>query len=298
MGSAKNLVTRDEILFNVEKQPLSEHGYRSISTTEYGIFADMGDGGEPYLLNVCSDRYELVPNTNIFPVIESMLNSYGYDYEVNYYMDDYSVFTVEYILKGLGIDVGNGDTIDPVFRIHHSYNGIRQYEMTFGYYRLVCTNGLVVPLAGQESNNFRVKGKHTQKILDSIENLLIHLNRFSETQPEFEKTITMLTDRVVPKWEDRVIEVMNATGIKEGKAIRGKKGEKATNDMRNYLAIAAVMDMELNDRKVQDKPSDWLVYNAINEGYIFNDNLNSMKPYIREEKDQSVMNYILENPIV
>jgi len=288
-----NLVTRDEVLFDVSMEPLKDHGYRSIGTTEFGIFANMDDGGEPYLLNTCSNRYELVPNSSIFPVIEAMLRANGFDFEANYYMDDYTVFTVEYIIKGMGIDAGNGDTIDPVFRIRHSYNGFVQYEMTFGFYRLVCTNGLVVPLAGQEAKNYRIKGKHTKKILQSIENLLTHLSKVMDDQPKFEKTVHTMSDRVVEKWEDRVLEVMNATGIKMGRVVNVHTGD---NDNRNLLAINAVMNVELNDRQLHGEASDWLVYNAINEGYVYNNDLNTMKPHIREDFDQKVMSYILENP--
>ena len=289
MLRAKNggLVTSNvaDICFPVSKVELSDLGFGSISSSEYAILADIK--GQNTILNTCSNRYELVTNDSIFGTIESTLQANGMEYEPEYEMHDYSVFKATYLLKNCFVSLPNGDKIYLKFEVTHSYNGLSQYTMILGYWRLVCTNGLVIPLAGHEDSNLYIRGKHTENILHSIEKLMDTLSNFIEKKDVYADRYRIMADRSVSNWHDRVIEVMSATGINEGKK------------QVNLLAIQSIMQMELNDRlgtgnKVH--ANDWLVYNAINEGYVYNDQVNSIKPHLRIEKDAKVIQWIYDNP--
>ena len=287
--TAKNggLITSNvaDICFPVSKTPLSELGFGSISSTEFGIVADIS--GRQTLLNTCSDRYELISNDQIFGTIELLLHSAGIDFTVEYSMHDYSVFKATYLLDNVFVTLPNGDKIYLKFEVTHSYNGLAQYMMVLGYFRMVCSNGLVLPLEGHESDAFYIKGKHTEKILESVKNLLETLNRFIDRKDSYADRYRLMADRPVIKWQEKIVTVMKATGIHAGK-----------KDV-NVLAIHEKMNMELNDRlgtgnKVH--ANDWLIYNAINEGYIYNDQINSIKPHLRIEKDAKVIQWLYNNP--
>jgi len=190
----------EEMLFPVEMASISEKlGLNSISTTEYGIFAEIG--GQTTLLNTCSSNYELLPNANIFVVIEEMLKSAGIDFTVEYGMYQFSRFFADYKLSVGGISVGNDkDLIYPVLRVEHSYNGLWKYKMTFGYFRLICSNGLVVPVSGHEESNITIVGKHTSKILKSLESLLEKIYFFTSNNDKFSEKFQISADRWVKNW--------------------------------------------------------------------------------------------------
>jgi hypothetical protein len=287
---AKNggLVTNNvlDICFPAEKKPLSELGFGSISSTEYAIVAEIA--GNQSILNTCSDRYEFIHCEQIFQVIENMLHANGIDFEVEYVMHDYSVFKATYKLSNVFVTLPNGDKVYLKFEVTHSYNGLAQYVIVLGFFRMVCSNGLVIPLEGHESDSIYIKGKHTEKILESLNSLMDTLSRFIDNRENYADRYRLMAERPVIKWRDRIVQVMKATGINAGK-----------KDI-NLEAINRKMMLELNDRLGTGKKveaNDWLIYNAINEGYIYNNEVNSIKPHLRIEKDAKLVQWIYNNPI-
>jgi hypothetical protein len=274
-----------DICFPVAKVPLSDLGFGSISSTEYAIVANIA--GRQTFLNTCSDRYNLYPNDNIFGKVEMMLNANGIAFEVEYQMFDYSTFHAVYKLTNVFVTLPNGDKMYLKFEITHSYNGLVQYVMILGYFRLVCSNGLVVPLEGHDENNFYIKGKHTDKVEQSINNLIQTLEVFIDRSEDVADRYRIMAERPVTNWKERVVTVMEQTGIHAGK-----------KDV-NVLAIHEIVLKELADRIGTGKKvhaNDWLIYNAINEGYIYNDQVNSIRPHLRIEKDAKVIQWIYDNP--
>lgn len=287
---AKNggLVTNNvqDICFPVEKMPLSDLGFGSISSTEYAIVAEIA--GQQTFLNTCSDRYKLRPNEEIFLPVELKLHAAGIEFEVEYQMYESSTFHATYKLKNVFVTLPNGDKVYLKFEITHSYNGLVQYTMILGYFRMVCANGLVIPLEGHEATNMFIKGKHTDKFLENADLLLNSLTNFIDRKDDFADRYRLMAERPAIIWKDRLIQVMEATKIHVGK-----------KDI-NLNAIENVMQMELNDRIGNGKKveaNDWLIYNAINEGYIYNDNVNAIKPHLRIEKDAKVIQWIYNNPM-
>lgn len=273
-----------DLLFPVEKALISEKypALKTISSTEYGIFATV-DGSE-ILLNTCSKTYELVQNAMIFVVIEQMLKKGGIEFEVTYGMYDYSRFYADYTIKTGGISVGNRkDLIFPVLRVEHSYNGLWKYKMTFGYFRMICSNGLVVPVEGKEEQNFTITGKHTAKILNSLDTLLEKIKYFQKNNKKYSERFNIVAERWFPKWEDRVEAIVEATGV-------GKRGLAQINDKIKEEAA------KLTGGKV----NDWLIYNGINF-HIYNATTSEGKAYetainLRNDADKKVWNAIWDNP--
>lgn len=283
------ITTLKSLLFHVEKLLVSDVlNASTISSTQYGIFGyPNGNGkrrGKPLLINTCSNVYELVPNSAIFPKIERLLRKAGIKYKVTYKMLDHSRFYADYQLQDGGVSVGSkDDLIFPIIRVEHSYNGLLKYKLTFGWFRLICTNGLVVPVEGKEAENFTIVGKHTKQITHSIETLMEKIEFFIKNRKKYTERFTIVADRWVKNWAERVEEVMNATGV-------GKRGlEQITNKIKEESAI-------FHDGKV----NDWLIYNAFNF-HIFNAVTKDGKEYdtapnLRNDQDRKVFDTLYANP--
>jgi hypothetical protein len=227
-------------------------------------------------------------------VIEEMLKSAGIEFTVEYGMYQFSRFYADYTLKTGGISVGSDDDlIYPVLRVEHSYNGLWKYKMTFGYFRIICSNGLVVPVAGQEESNITIVGKHTSKILKSLESLLEKIYFFTSNNDKFSEKFQISADRWVKNWEERVLEVIGATGI-------GARGMKKNKDGTFSGQIYERILEESNTLKLNGRVNDWLIYNGINY-HIFNAETSGGKQYdtamnLMKEYDKEVWNTIFNHP--
>jgi hypothetical protein len=195
-----------------------------------------------------------------------------------------SRFNANYKINAEPVSVGSrNDLIYPVLIVEHSYNGLWKYKLTFGYFRLVCSNGLVVPVEGKEEVNFSITGKHTAKIISSLETLLEKINYFNANMKKYAEKFNIVAERWVSKWEERVEAVIEATGV-------GKRG---------YEQI--VQQIEKESKQLYDgKVNDWLIYNGINY-HIFNATTSEGKAYetaitLRRENDKKVWDTIFNNP--
>lgn len=279
------VTTLKKMLFHVEKLLTSEvSGVNSISSTEYGIYGYLnGNGarrGKPTLLNTCSNIYELVSNSEVFPKIERMLRKGKIKYTVTYKMVEFSRFYAEYKIETGGVSVGNKkDLIFPIIRVEHSYNGLLKYKITFGWFRLVCSNGLTVPVEGKEAENFTIVGKHTKQIQQSMETLLEKVKFFSENATKYTEKFHIIAERSVEDWGARVEYVMDASGI-------GKRG----------LDQITAKIKEESTKLYSGKVSDWLIYNAFNY-HIYNAKTKEGKDYdtapnLRHDQDKKVFDTI------
>lgn len=276
-------VSLNDLLFPVEKAAISEKlGLDSISSTEFGIFANVD--GKTVLLNTCSKNYELLPNADLFPVIEKLLTDGGIDFEPSYKMLDYSRFYADYKLNSGAITIGGNrdDKLLPILKIEHSYNGLLKYKLTFGYFRLVCGNGLVVPVEGKEGENIHIIGKHTKQILASLEQLIDKVKFFTRNQKRFAERFEVLASRFVTRWKTRVEDIIEVSGV-------GKRG---------YDEIIGKISEE--SQMLGCEVNDWLIYNAFNF-HIFNAKTADGKAYatapnLRNDADRKVFDLIFKNP--
>jgi hypothetical protein len=270
--------TLEEILFHVVKQLTSEMSkVKTISSTQFGIYGYVdGQENEPTLLNTCSKTYELLENSKIFPVAEKILTDAGIEFEVTYKMIEFSRFYADYTLKTGGVSIGSkGDKIFPILRIEHSYNGLLKYKMTFGWFRMICGNGLTIPLEGKEEENITIVGKHTAKILESLNQLLEKVEFFVKNQKKFTHKFDELSKRWVSNWRERVEELITVTNV-------GKRG------ISQIIGRIEFEAGELNDGEV----NDWLIYNAFNY-HIYNAQTSEGKEYatapnLRHDQDKKV----------
>jgi hypothetical protein len=269
-----------ELLFPVEKVMQSD--FACNSDYSHDIFGYLGDNAIKTRLNSCSDRYELVENSQIFPPVRNMLLSKKIGFSETYMHLNNARFYAEYKIMDKPYRVGGNpnDEIFPMLRVQHSYNGLTKYMISFGYFRLVCTNGLTIPVKEKQEFNIAISGKHTSSIQHSLQRLMSVIDLFITQGNDYLVNFDSMTDRAVAKWEDRVIEVMGFAKI-------NIVDNKNVNTMQY---IGERIDLELG--KIGGVTNDWLIYNSINH-YINNNDLNVKTPEVRQETDKKVLQYML-----
>ncbi len=250
--------TLDELLFPVHRIQNPDLTNSEYSKTVVGMV-----NGKRMNLNYCSGIYQLVPNRAIFPEIEKVLDDNGIQYEKRYSHINHVKFYVEYKITDSRFAYrmkGTNDTICPLLKVQHSYNGLVKYKIIFGYFRFVCTNGLVIAVEQMKEFNLVIIGKHTAAILNSIEKLDKTLKNFVENADTIISSITAKYELLGGRWvtnpKDRITEVLKANKI-------------AMVDNNNFNTLNYILDritVETTDKNLgyNGFVNDWLIYNSIN----------------------------------
>ena len=290
MAKAKRgsvICTLDDLIFPVETIDNPNKTNREYSKIVTGIVND-----EEIDLNYCSPRYELVPNEMIFPKVEEIFNKKGIAFSAQYSHTDnarfYGNYTIEDQRFGYKM-AGTNDVIKFVWNFQHSYNGLTKYKGIAGFFRLICVNGLVVPVQEMKDFNLVLEGKHTASILKSLDQfsqILVNVtNNLGVVKTAITQKYESLGGRWVAKPQDRVKEVLTATKI----AMVDNAKFNTLNDItKRIMSEANQTGLGYNGRV-----NDWLIYNGINQ-YINDDDRNIAAPEKRRETDSKVLEYMLE----
>ena len=289
-----------DLLFPVE---LRENPRRTNSEYKKVVVGTLEDG-EEIDLNYCSNRYELVPNAVIFPNIEKILTEHGIKFEVQYSHTSNARFYANYVITDERYRYkikGTNDEICPVLRVQHSYNGLTKYRIMFGYFRVICSNGLTVPVQEMSKYNLVIIGKHTSSILRSLKQLDTLLSQFANEAIQITADITekfeMLANRPVADVKARVEQVLRQNKIG---MVDNKNFNTVDNIANRILAeansTARIINLDLTERTLgyNGKVNDWLVYNGINQ-YLGDDSVNIASPEKRMETDTKIFEYMLKN---
>jgi len=290
MSKAKKgttICTLNDLIFPVELIDNPNKTNREYSKIVTGVV-----DGEEIDLNYCSPIYELVPNEMIFPKVEEILNQHGIAFSVQYSHTQHARFYGNYTIEDprFGYKMaGTNDVIKFIWTFQHSYNGLTKYKGVAGFFRLICTNGLVVPVQEMKDFNLILEGKHTSSILRSLEEfsqILVNVtNNLGQVKTAITGKYESLGGRWVAKPEDRIKEVLIASKI----ALIDNAKFNTLNDITNrIMSEANMVGLGYNGRV-----NDWLIYNGINQ-YINDDDRNIAAPEKRRETDSKVLEYMLE----
>jgi hypothetical protein len=284
--STSEIISLEELLF-----PVGVINNPATTNSEYSkiVVGQTYENGEMHL-NYCSPVYQLVENEKIFPNIEDILNGNGIGFTVTYRHINHVRFYADYVITDdeYAYRVQGGDLIRPKLTVQHSYNGLTKYAINFGYFRLVCSNGLTIPLQEMSDYNLSITGKHTKVITRSLALLNNMLVNFANNAKQITTSITdkfeVMGDRYVANPNDRIKEVLAASGII---AVEN-------NNLNTVDNILSRITKEANDTALpyNGKINDWLIYNGINQ-YINDDTLNKKIPEKRREIDQNVLEYMI-----
>ena len=244
-------------------------------------------------LNYCSPVYELIKNDGIFPNIKSVLDNNNIEHTVEYSHTNNVRFYANYRITDnrYKYELKNtNDFIEPLLRVQHSYNGLTKYRIQFGYFRLICSNGMVIPIEEMKQFNLNIDGKHTESIKKSFFQLDHILKNFVLNAGQITEAITkkyeLLGGREVTNIEDRVKEVLNFVKIT---AVDNNK----LNTL-NYITNVIKNESTSEKLNYNGKVTDFLIYNGINQ-YINDNSLNIAAPEKRIETDSKIFEYMLVN---
>lgn len=269
-NTAKNKnykVSLKEMLFPVEivATPYAE----SNPDCAFDVIATVN--GVKRKLQSCSDVYVLIPNAEIFPAIEASLNGKNVQFDALYNHTNYSKFYAQYNLFTETFKVGNLN-LSLIISVIHSYDGWLTYSFFAG---LVGSDKpefrKSIPVVSQD---FFKGGKHTKKSLQANVDFFETVEAITTQKDAIKKALQTLVTAKVEKPSELIDKVMKATKISEG---HGKEGKNKK----------AVLERALSAK------TKWDIYNAFNEGYVYNNDLNRLTPDRRAELDLNIMNYLL-----
>ena len=245
------------------------------------------------VLNYCSPTYGLVPNSSIFPEIETILKLNNISFTATYRHVDHVEFYVDYLITDSRFSFTVPRTQDIVqmkISVQHSYNSAKVFKLFFGWFRLICSNGLVMPVRELEKFNLTIVVKHATKIHSSLEqfnSMLVNLqNNCDEIIKTIGKKMNKLVETVITpeNFDTMLAETLEAAGIK---AVTNSK----------YCTFADIKARTMQEANLPNlgykgTVNQWLVYNAINQ-YINDDTLNVTNPETRQITDSKVLEYLL-----
>lgn len=180
----------DKMFFaDVKKLPAEQvmpgFSFNSYNNTVVQVETDHG----PVICNNCSDGYLLIPNREIFPVLEEEMKQFGLT-TIKRKVIDNSVFFVDYdfLDEKKKILIAKGDVIFPRISIENSYNSKYLFKINACFMRQVCTNGMCLPI---EDSNFSTilshsKGNITKIVAESIEGIHAFFEEADEIAGEYE----------------------------------------------------------------------------------------------------------------
>lgn len=225
-------------------------------------------------VNTVSEKYNLVPNTEVFGKIRQTILDSNIEVVEKYTMFDYSKFEMELIFPKHYFYMPNGDLVFLKCSALNSYSSVSNHAVNFGLYRPVCTNGLSLPVKDYAID---FSGKHTQKLATDLQGLNLALIQFLNSPEDLRKPFDVLSQRTVGNISQRIENVIKAVDIA---AIENSKFNTV-----NFISerIKTEMDM-LNIGQA----NDWLIYNGINR-YLYDDSLNNFTAEKRQKIDRALM---------
>jgi len=195
---------------------------------------------------IVSPNYKLLTHENAIETVMEVVDQspeFGkFDISANF-LKDGSRMETKITFPDVEYDIGGGDLINPTIVIKNSYDTGWNYDVRFGAFRLVCSNGLVI---GEQFAHY-VK-RHTQSLNpQDVQRILIEgMQSFSE-QIELWKT-----------WMDRVTTSSEYEYIMDELDF----SKKETNEIHNKVEISS--DIMLDDIKIKSIEY-WIFYNLITQ---------------------------------
>jgi len=222
------------------------------------------------IVNFCSEGYGLIPTEDLFPPLEKELKKHC-KFDATYQVLNHGRFYVEYNLKGMEYKIGKKDAMSPILRIQHSYNSQIGYRVEFGFYRLICENGMWGIKFEAAETIYHTAG-NIQIIIDQT---MDSVDKFIEEAEDVKGQYEILGGRKIRNYKDRIKEVMEATKFYQ-------------------VEEQIILRVETEKKEHKLPMTDWLVYNAFN--YQLNHNkVLTAPPETKLKRDKEVFAYMLEN---
>jgi len=158
------------------------------------------------ILNFCSEVYFPKLNSEIFPQVEAGLTAAGLQFRKKINIVGDAKFYVDYIIMERMKTLSVNDVF-PKLSIWNSYDGVVKFRKEFGFYKLLCSNGLCRPTEKLSSVSF----KHTKNNEHKIDDIIAVTKDFiKDSKNDFQKfDILNRTDAT----EKTILKVSHKLGI-------------------------------------------------------------------------------------
>lgn len=243
------------------------------------------------ILSFCSDNYNLRTNSSLFQPLENQMKSDKIPFDRKVVIRDGTRFYVDYII-GDRVKGPSVNDILPKFSVWNSYDGTLRTVMKFGFYRVVCSNGLAVP----HGKTVDIYKKHykASKAMDGIDLSAMDSARIIEPFREFLNS----TKEYLGIYENlnnveadvkRIVEICEK--LKFSKAITDTAVNRfnlETSTGRNLTYVNENGELVTHE----GSPATlYTAYNAINYG-IYNNNPKEY-PEVKLKRDELVLAEVL-----
>lgn len=208
------------------------------------------------IVNVVSNSYGHVPNELFFKKAEEMLLQAGLNFHKRTINRNDRSFITDFIIEDKSqFLVKNGkDLILPMLRFKNSYDGSEKTSGHFGFYRMVCSNGLHVSQAEIE---FSIKHNknNTDLIMPRLNNLFDKFldNEFYTINHKFER----MNDFKIIDTKEFVKAILEKT-----KLFRYECSDKNSEPSKKARKVIEILNYEA--LLLNEEPNLWLGYNAFN----------------------------------
>lgn len=172
----------------------------------------------------------------------------------------FSKHSVTFSRPELQFGVGNAiDTVIPTITLINSHDGLNSFKFFGGLFRLVCTNGLVVPaLINGKKAGASFKIRHIHYNLDSLTETL---DTTLKSLQESVKIVYDLSDRIMSLEERRLF-------AKRGMLRRMRVTSAKVEQMLSSIPDETADSLLLSNRREDEGNNAWLVLNTIQENLI------------------------------
>lgn len=231
------------------------------------------------ILNFCSEIYFPKLNSEIFPQIESGLTSAGMEFKKKINIIGNTKFYVDYIIMERMKSLSVNDVF-PKLSISNSYDGCSKFKKEFGFYKLLCSNGLSRPTEKKSSVSF----KHTKHNEENINRIISITKDFIQDSKNDMRVFDQMNrqpanNKTIEKIATRVGLSVNVTQAAQGRF------ELETGSKIQYLN-------EHNEIVVSNGISKTMfaAYNALNWAV---NNLNPKElPERKLDKDRQILEFV------
>lgn len=243
------------------------------------------------ILSFCSSTYNLRENQTLYSPLEQMMNEQKIPFDRKIKIVEGTKFYVDYIIRDRVKSLTVNDIL-PKFSVWNSYDGTLKTVLKFGFYRVVCSNGLTRPVG----NTVNIAKKHRKaasaedgmdlsiasnsQIVHSVQQFLSEVKQDMEVYEQMNNVVAdvnkilQLSDKL--KFSKNILDT----------AVERFKMETATNRSLTYVNENG--EMVTHD----GSPSTlYTVYNAINYA-IYNCNPKEL-PEAKLKRDQLVLAEVL-----
>lgn len=244
------------------------------------------------VLSLCSDNYNLRSNQSLFLPLEQIMRDEKIPFDRKVNIRDGSKFYVDYIIANR-VKGNSVNDILPKFSVWNSYDGTVRTVMKFGFYRLVCSNGLTVP----HGKSINVDKKHYKASMvedgidiSAITNPGTILEPFKMFMKEAKEHIGVYENLNKLKADIEQIKGI-CEKLKFSKGIMDMAVERFNKETSSNRSLTYVNENGEMVTHEGNNPTLYIAYNAINYA-IYNNNVREL-PEFKAKRDEAALSEIM-----